>query len=227
MLGRLALAAVVVATPACGEAARVDEVRVTAPADLVELVPVPGDELTLAWTVRGAGPLTVAATLVPDRVGGPSIAVGRWDADVGGAIWRVPDPPPQHGTYRIRVEVAADGAILATAEAQAIVVMQGAHFRDSALTFSAADAERDLWIEATVGRPVTVELRADAGADARRLFRGTIASDLAPVGRVLRWPAVDLDGAALPAATYAVWLDLTAADGERYRVDGLTVTWTP
>jgi hypothetical protein len=69
--------------------------------------------------------------------------------------------------------------------------------------------------------------RRDGAGPPQILARGSIASDLAPIGRVYRWPTVDVDGAPVEAGTYAVVLAVTSADGERYLVDGLEVAWQP
>jgi hypothetical protein len=136
--------------------------------------------------------------------------------------------PPRHGTYRVRANAVAGAAPpLATAWAPAVVVLQGAHFRAERLTFTSADVERGVWIEATVARQISVELVASAGGADHVLARTTIASDLAPIGRVFAWTGADLAGVPLGAATYAVALAVTTADGLRYRVGGLTVDWQP
>ncbi|MBP8805489.1 MAG: hypothetical protein KBG48_06805 [Kofleriaceae bacterium] len=226
-----ALAAVACAVaPGCAAPPAVDELRVLSPTAAVEVVPVAGYPLGATWSYAG-DPAEVALTLVPDRAGGATVPLGRTPATAGAATWTVTAPAPRHGTYRLRADAYLTGvaAAAATAWAPAIVLMQGASFRDSTLTFTGADPERDVWVEATVGRPIAIELvaRRDGAGPPQILARGSIASDLAPIGRVYRWPTVDVDGAPVEAGTYAVVLAVTSADGERYLVDGLEVAWQP
>ncbi len=218
---------------ACADPApAIRDLRVTAPSGAVELVPVPGEALAIAWTADVDGEVALAFTLAPDRAGDPVVAVATIDAAAGATTWALPSPAPRAGTYRLRAEATAGGRALATASASAIVVMQGVEFDAAALTFTGADLDRDVDVTATVGRPIGVELAATpVGATAPRflLVTASIASDLAPIGRSFRWTGVAQDGAALPAGAYDVTLRVApqARPGARYDVGGLVVTWTP
>ena len=206
--------------------------RVTAPSGAVELVPVPGEGLAVAWTAEVDGDVALTLGLVPDRVGDPTIALGTVPATVGRLTWALPTPAPRAGTYRVHATAYGDGRPLVDASASAIVVMQGVEFDATALTFTGADLDRDVDVTATVGRPIDVELAATpVGATAPRylLVTASIASDLAPIGRSFRWTGVAQDGTALPAGAYDVSIGVApqARPGTRYQVGGLVVTWTP
>lgn len=218
---------------ACADPApAIHDLRLTAPAGAVELVPVPGEALAIAWTAAVDGEVALALTLVPDRPGDPAVAVATVAAAAGATTWTLPTPAPRAGTYRLRAEATAGARALATTTASAIVVMQGVEFDAAALTFTGADLDRDVDVTATVGRPIDVELTATpVGAATPRylLLAASIASDLAPIGRSFRWTGAAQDGTALPAGAYDVAIRVApqARPGTHYDVGGLVVTWTP
>ena len=225
-----------IAMTACGEdsgAPRVDELRLTAPVGVVELVPVPGEALAVTWRAdtEGADDVRLALALEPGRVGDPVVPMLDAALVDGAATWTLPSPSPRPGTFQLTARAYVDDVELATTRSAAIVLVQGVEFRDRALAFTAADVERDVWITATLGLPIDIELVATpAGAATPRhvLARGRIASDLAPIGRVFVWTGTDLDGVALPGGSYDVTVDVTPRDRPvGYTAAGLTVTWTP
>ena len=205
--------------------------RLTAPVGTAELVPVPDEALTVAWTAEVDGDPQLALRLVPDA-GGPPLELGSVAARPGALVWRLPAPPPTAGSYRVRAVATGDGRVLATADASAIVVMQGVWFAATALAFTGADVDRDVELTAILGQQIDLELTATpVGAATPRhvLARATLASDLAPIRHAIRWRGVDLDGVALPAGGYDVTATVAprARPGTRYQVAGPVVTWTP
>lgn len=212
---------------------RVDGLRLTAPVGVVELVPVPDEALAITWRADtdGADDVRLALTLEPDRPGDPIVPVADVALADGAATWSLPSPPPRAGTFQLAARAYTGALELAATRSAAIVLVQGVEFRDRALAFTAADVERDVWITATLGRPIDVALVATpTGAAAPRypLAHASIASDLAPIGRVFTWTGVDEDGTAIPAGSYAVTVDVTPRDRPvGYTAGGLTVTWTP
>ncbi|MBP6849456.1 MAG: hypothetical protein KA201_37195, partial [Kofleriaceae bacterium] len=101
---------------ACADPApAIRDLRVTAPSGAVELVPVPGEALAIAWTADVDGEVALALGLVPDRVGDPTIAMGTVPATVGLLTWALPTPAPRAGTYRVHATAYGDGRPLVDA----------------------------------------------------------------------------------------------------------------
>ncbi|MEZ4404122.1 MAG: hypothetical protein R3B06_29135 [Kofleriaceae bacterium] len=213
--------------------ATIADLRVTAPTGAAEVVPVADEALAIAWTATVTGAVDLTLALVPDQPSNPAVTLATVDAAAGQLRWLVPRPPPAPGTYRLTATAtdAAGGAALATAAASAIVVVQGVVFRAAALTFTGADPERDVWLTVTNGQPIDVALELSPPGQAGprvTVATATIASDLAPVGRVLRFDGTTVDGAPLAGGSYDAHLVVTPpARPTGYQVDGLTIHWTP
>lgn len=224
--------ACLLALGACADPpATVTDLRLTAPVGVAELVPMPGEALTVAWTATATGAATLRLALAPGRPGDPEVALGDVDLALGALTWPLPAPAPRAGTFQIVAVAHAGADVLAERRGSAIVIVQGVEFRDAELTFAAADVERDVWITATLGQPIDVELRATprgAAAPSYLLATTHIASDLAPIGRVFRWTGAALDDAALPAGSYDVAVTV-APQGRAgtYQAGGLVVHWAP
>ena len=195
----IVLAVAALATAACepAPAPAVRAFRVTAPAAAVELVPTPADFVDVVWTYDAddAEHLAVTIQAVP-TVGETSAS---WLASAllanGSARYVVPAVnvwvPPLNvvpaGVYQVLATVYADGDVLAESTAPGLLVLQGVEFRDRDLTFTSDVAQRDLWmttVTATVAR-ATVYLTSAVGGARQVISQATIASDLAPVGRVI------------------------------------------
>ena len=147
------------------------------------------------------------------------------------AAWTTRTSAPRAGTFQLVATARAGTEVLAEARSTAIVIVQGVEFRDRELAFAGADVERDVWITATLGQPIDVELTATArgaAAPTYLLATTTIASDLAPIGRVFRWTGAARDGAALPAGSYDVAVTVRPRiRAGSYQVGGLVVRWAP
>lgn len=212
----------------------------TAPAAPVELVPVAGDLLPMAWTYDAdqADAIDVVIEAVPTTAGQGSTPLAWAPLTAGAATFVVPPDasgvlplPPgiPLGVYQVRGH-ARDGADeLASALAPGLVIMQGAAFRAADLRFTGADLERDIWmttVTATVARAV-VSLQATGGAR-YPISDATIASDLAPVGRVITFTGRTIDDQPIPAGDYAVEVEMHARGNTvTYRRGGLTLHWLP
>lgn len=210
-----------------GAPAAVRSFRFTAPGPAVEVLPVPGEQLALAWQADVDGDVRATLALRPVTPSGPALALGEAAVADGGATWTVPDPPPRGGLYQLAASLRAGDDELAAITAPAIVIVQGVEFRDRALAFTGADPERDLWITAATASVLEVELYLAERADGPRavLARSTVASDLAPIGRVFRFTGTTVDGAPIPAGEHLAFLE--ARGRATYVRGGLTLTWTP
>ena len=142
----------------------------------------------------------------------------------------LPLPPPLPPAVYQLVGHVRGATEVATAIAPGLLVMQGASFRERELTFTADVAARDIWmttVTATVAR-ATVSLTPVAGGDALVISDATIASDLAPVGRVITFTGRTVDDAAIPAGDYQAAVEIAARGGTvTYRRGGLLVHWQP
>jgi hypothetical protein len=141
----------------------------------------------------------------------------------GAASWSLSGRP---GTFRLSAELRDENDwTLGTVEHSAIVIAQGIELRDAELTFTAATTERDIWVQTSTASVMVVDLVAmwDGAPTVRHpLGRATVASDLAPVGRVFAWDET------LPAGGYTIAGDISAAgDTLRYSDGYARVTWTP
>lgn len=223
-------ALLVIAIAGCGadDEAAVRSFRFTAPSGAAEIVPVPGRTVAVAWQAEVTGAVQAAIELRPVAPTGAPIALGTVAAEAGAMTWTVPDPAPRGGIYQLAARLVDDGGgALDDVRSTAIVVMQGAEFRDATLAFSGADVDRDLWITVTTASVIDVELflAADAAAPRQVLARASVASDLAPIGRVFRWSGETVDGAAVPAGDHLAFLEVRG--DATYVRGGLQVRWTP
>ena len=218
-----------------------DDLRFTEPADAVELVPVPGNTLRFAWSndEADAADLQISIGAVP-TAGDP---VSYWLAQgaypdgaasyqvVAPPLWVIPvAAPPPAGVYRLHATAWYGGDVVADAWATGLLVVQGASFRERELTFTADESDRDIWlttVTATVARAVV--FLADTPDGPRQVLSdATIASDLAPVGRVITFTGRTIDDVAIPAGTYQAFIEVRAHDGaQRYVMGGLTIHWQP
>lgn len=216
--------------------------RFTAPATPVELVPIAGDWVDCAWTydVDYADQLSVTVQAVPTAGEGGSAWLASVPLASGSALYVVPATtawvPPLNvipaGVYQLVATVYDDGAsaVLAEATAPGLLVVQGVRFRDAELTFTADVARRDIWmttVTATVAL-ATVSLTPAAGGTRQVISQATIASDLAPVGRVITFTGHTLDDVAIPAGDYPAVVEIRARGGTvTYERGGLTIHWQP
>lgn len=232
---------VVAAAPlvACA-APEVHAFALVAPAAPVELVPVAGDALAMTWTYDAdqADAIDVVIEAASTTAGQGSTPLAWAPLTAGAATFVVPPDasgvlplPPglPLGVYQVRGHARDGAAELATALAPGLLIMQGATFRAADLRFTGADLERDIWmttVTATVARAV-VSLQATGGA--RYLVSdAVIASDLAPVGRVITFTGRTIDDQPIPAGDYAVEVEMHArGDTVSYRRGGLTLHWQP
>jgi hypothetical protein len=204
--------------------------RFTAPGPAIELVPVPGESLAIAWTAEHDGALDVDLELRPTNPPGDPIGLGLASIDDGAFTWPLPADAPRAGLYQLVAGVRDGERLLDETTSPSIILVQGAEFRDTALTFTGAQTDRDIWIRATLASIIEVEVfLADTSTSPRHvLARFSVASDLAPIGRVIVFNGTTLDGDPIPAGTHHAFIEILARDGTAtYLRDGLTVTWTP
>ena len=225
---RRALLAIVAVAGCGGGAAEVETFQFTMPGAALEIVPVPGEPVAIAWIAAGDPGVAVDLVLRPRTPPGPDLALGTRALADGGLAWSVPDPAPRAGLYQLRATLRDGATVLDEVAAPTVVLLQGAEFRDAALTFTGAGTERDLWITVTTASIVEVEVFLAGPAGLRRvLARATVASDLAPIGRVYPFTGQTVDGAAIPAGTHDAFLEVRPPAHAAYLRGGLTVTWTP
>lgn len=237
-----AAAIAVLALTAC--APEVDSFAVVEPAASVELVPAPGETVSVAWTYEAdaddARELLVAVEAVPAGAdAGPWLgSAPLFDRRLAfvvppgpggaGATFIGPSPQtPPAGVYQLVATVEDEHEALAADTAAGLLVVRGAWLRDDSLSFRGSDPDRDIWmttVTASVAR-VTLTLW---GAETWTVDEGTIASDLAPVGRVVTFTGLDVDGAPIPAGTYLAQLTISDLDGGRaLLVDTAVIDWQP
>lgn len=246
MLARALLLAVTLAAAACAlpedaePTPEVTDLRLVEPAAATELVPVPGNTVGFRWTAATAHAddvilaIDVVSTAADQTAlwltGGPIAAGAAQYTVVTPPVWLLPEgPPPPAGVYRLHATAWHDGVALADAWAAGLLVVQGASFREHELTFTADPNARDIWmttVTATVARAV-VYLAERFDAPRLVISDATIASDLAPVGRVVTFTGRTLDDVAIPAGTYQAFVEIEAMNHQRYIMGGLTVHWTP
>ncbi|HUQ08419.1 MAG TPA: hypothetical protein VM261_38275 [Kofleriaceae bacterium] len=181
----------------------------------------------VAWDTdaTAADALDVVLRLDGTSPAGATYASPPFPLADGAGAWSLDDGRP--GSFRLTAELRdrADGSTLATATHGGIVIAQGIELRDTELTFTAATTERDIWVQTSTASVMVLDLVAipDTAPTTRvSLGRASVASDLAPVGRVFAWDT------ALPAGTYTIAGDISAAgDSIHYRDGSSRVTWTP
>jgi hypothetical protein len=228
--GMRALVLAMVGLAACadeGGGATIYDFHFTEPGPAVELLPVPGETMPIAWTVDSSDPVGIRLSLDSVNPPGSGSVVYVGPADAGHATWTMPDPPLRGGIYHLVAQLECCGASLGEFTATTIVVVQGVEFRDPVLSFTGADVDRDLWITATTASVIDVELYLAAAADAPRLVlaRTTVASDLAPIGRVFRFTGQTVDGADVPAGDHLGFLEVRGR--ATYVRGGLALHWAP
>lgn len=217
---------------ACGDdrGPALREFRFTRPGPALELVPVPDEPVVVAWEADGDGALAVDVTLVPVNPPGRPRVVGTARLDEGGVTGAIGLTPPRAGIYQIAATIRDGATVIDERTATSIVLVQGAEFRDAAVTFTGGAGDRDLAVTATTASIIGIELylAADVAAPRWVIARGSIASDLAPIGRVYTFTGTTIEGAAIPAGTHGAFLEITTRDGAvRYQRGGLSLTWTP
>lgn len=240
---RLALT-VLLAIPlaACEPAPELRAFDVTAPEAPVELLPIAGESLQITWTFDAddADEVVVAVTAVPTTATGAE----QWLGAAGlerrelryvqppGALF-VPPLPPQiaPGVYQLVANALDDNNdVLAASTAPGLLVMQGVTFRATELTFTADVDRRDLWmttVTASTAR-ATVVLIGAGGGPRWVISEGVIASDLAPVGRVVTFTGRTVDDVAIPAGDYTAMAELSARGGTvTYPQPGPLIHWRP
>jgi hypothetical protein len=150
----------------------------------------------------------------------------------GSGVLPLPDRPPAD-VYRLRAAVSrgdgdGDGAVLATGEAPGLLIVQGARFREPELTFTADVASRDIWMTTVTATTIRAQLVLRGAGDDLVISDGTIASDLAPVGRVVTFTGRTVDDRPVPAGDYQAVLVMHArADTVTYEQAGLVIHWQP
>lgn len=227
------LLGVLASVAACADdapTATVRSFRFTAPGAAIEIVPVPTEALRVTWTADSDGAIAVELALVPTRPAGPAIPLGTAAIADGGLTWAVPAAAPRAGLYQLTATLRAEAVELAAVTASTIVILQGVEFRDPVLAFRGTDLDRDLWITATTASILDVEVYLATAATAPRqvLARASIASDLAPIGRVFTFTGQTVDGVAIAAGDHLGFIEARARDGAvTYRRDGLALRWEP
>lgn len=227
--GSVVVVALLVA--ACDVAPAVRTLAVTAPAAPVEVVPVAGEGLSVAWRfdAERADEIEVTVALAP-VADGAEVPLSAATLAAGAVLWPVPAAPPEPGVYRALVRATLDGEVLAEAAAPGLVVMQGVRFRDAELTFTSDPTTRDLWLTTVVASESRALLYLAPTIDGpRRVFAdAVIASDLAPVGRVVTFTGAAVDGTAIPPGDHQAFVEVrTRGDSLRYQRGGLLVHWRP
>lgn len=212
----------------------------TAPDLAFELVPVAGELVDVGWTHDADHGERARVSIIAAPTGPGAAGEIAWGALTDGAARYVvppggsgllPVPPPiPAGVYQLVGRVRADGVQLAESTAPGLLVMQGASFRERELTFTSDVTLRELWmttVTATLAR-ATVYLTTLAGDGRWVVSAATIASDLAPVGRVVTFTGRTIDDVAIPAGDYRARVEMSARGGTvTYTQGDLVVHWQP
>jgi hypothetical protein len=217
-----------VALAACGDrggATEIPSFRFTQPEGVGELYPDGVARFDVAWETDAAADRDLQIAMHLD---GTNPAGASYDGPTaalvdGHARWGVGNGPS--GTFRLVAEILDGDDTLATVAHPGVIIVQGAKLRDAELTLPDGNGERDLWVTVSTASVLVLDLVAspDAVPGTRTsLGRISVASDLAPIGRVFGWDA------ALPAGDYTVVAEVSANDDAVRYTDGMSrVHWTP
>ena len=234
---------------ACASGPEVRAFDLTAPEAPVELLPIPFETVTFAWTFDAecADDVRVTAMAVPTTATGREQWLGTTALAARGlpyvyptekprssGLWTSQPPPSQifPGVYRVSATAVADegSEVLAESTAAGLLVVQGVTFRDFDLTFTADVNQRDLWmttVTATTAR-ATIYLTGVVVGPRWVISESVIASDLAPVGHVVTFTGRTVDDVAIPAGDYRAMVELSARGGTvTYEQYGPVIHWRP
>jgi hypothetical protein len=221
----LALAVVVAACDGGGDVVDVPAFRFTQPEGIGEIYPDGVARFDVAWETDATADrgLEIELRLEGTNPVGATYAGPRAALVDGHALWGLGAGPS--GTFQLVGDILDGDDTLATFTSPAIIIVQGAKLRDAELTLPDANGERDLWVTVSTASVLVLELVAvpDANPTARTsLGRISVASDLAPIGRVFAWDA------ALAAGDYTVVAEVSANDDAVRYTDGMSVVhWNP
>lgn len=200
---------------------------------IIEHVPAEGGggpDAETAWTARAdADGLVAAIDLVDTTLNLPPMPMGSFPLVDGSLVWSPWEVEP--GFYRFRATIL-DGndpgaPDLGRISSPAIDVVQGVRFPDVPATLT---APADLVL--TISNASTIDLEVTATIPSNPpvrhvLARLSVASDLAPIARIVSCCARDADGMNIPPNRYRLLAEVTTEDGTRYVDAGPTVDWQP
>ena len=207
--------------------------RLLAPDGFAELVP--SRTVDVAWSVTPA-PYGLQLDAL-DRDGRPWM-LDRRSLEPGSLAWDGEDPagepaPPGHYTVRATALGPDDGeAGTFDGGVAHLIVVQGVRFRDQALVYTGADAQRPLVLTTVARSPFELSLFLDRDIgvpdDELPLLDDDVPGELVPVERTYGFSGRTRDGAPVPAGEYVLYARVIARQGTVvYRVNGPTLDWTP